>query len=63
MGNLIICFIFNFYFNFTFSLYFVLSGVGVKGLDHPEYMDEAFTNSESIWKVASWHKNQRKMQM
>ena len=41
------------------GLFFVLSGVGVRGTGHPEYLDEQLGLSNDIWKVCSWHKNQR----
>jgi len=45
------------------GIFFVLSGVGTRGNGHEEYMDNAFASSSAVWKVASWHKNQRLMQI
>eukprot|EP00735_Rhodelphis_limneticus_P004893 TRINITY_DN1654_c0_g1::TRINITY_DN1654_c0_g1_i2::g.17686::m.17686 TRINITY_DN1654_c0_g1::TRINITY_DN1654_c0_g1_i2::g.17686 ORF type:complete len:553 (+),score=203.65,Metallophos/PF00149.23/0.00074 TRINITY_DN1654_c0_g1_i2:35-1660(+) len=39
-----------------------LSGVGVRGDDHPEYLDETLDNP-AIWKFCNWHKNQRAYQV
>lgn len=41
---------------------FVLSGVGSRQLEHPEFFDEVFTGSDNIWRAVTWHKNQRLFQ-
>jgi len=45
------------------GLYVVFSGVGTYGSGHEEFLDEAFSVNPSVWKIASWHKNQRLMQI
>ena len=45
------------------GLFFVLSGVGTRGSDHETYIDNAFASSTAVWKIVSWHKNQRLMQI
>jgi len=45
------------------GLYFVLSGVGTRGSDHEDYIDQAFSARPAVWRVVSWHKNQRLMQI
>jgi len=44
------------------GLLFVLSGVGTKGKDHVQFIDETFSQHASIWKICSWHKNQHLFQ-
>lgn len=41
---------------------FILSGVGVSGSKHVEFINQTFSNDDSIWRICSWHKNMHKMQ-
>lgn len=41
----------------------VLSGVGTIGSEHETYLQEQLANSDSTWKICSWHKNQKLMQV
>lgn len=41
------------------GLFFLISGIGVRGTGHPEFMDAQLAASNDIWKVCNWHKNQR----
>ena len=45
------------------GLLFVLSGIGTLGEGHEDYLKEALTDDDFLWKVCSWHKNQRLMQV
>ena len=48
------------------GLFFVLSGVGTRGSGHVSFTKEALASreaQESLWRVCSWHKNQRLMQV
>lgn len=45
------------------GIFFVLSGIGTLGLDHIKYLREALAHSNADWKICSWHKNQRLMQV
>ena len=45
------------------GIFFVLSGIGTLGLDHVKYLREALAHSNADWKICSWHKNQRLMQV
>jgi len=45
------------------GLFFILSGVGTTGSDHLVFMENALRETEALWKVCSWHKNQRLMQV
>jgi ankyrin repeat protein len=50
------------------SLYFkgifiVLSGVDVIGSGHTEYLRDQLAKDNSIWRLASWHKNQQPLQV
>lgn len=41
----------------------VLSGVGTLGVDHAQFIEEAFTIHHNVtWKICIWHKNQEKLQ-
>jgi len=44
------------------GLTFVLSGVGTLGENHESFIDKSFNQYGSVWRVCSWHKNQRLMQ-
>ena len=46
------------------GLFFVLSGVGTLGFNHEPYLrDQLAANQNMMWKVCSWHKNQRGLQL
>jgi hypothetical protein len=45
------------------GIFFILSGVGTFGAGHESYIKEQLTNSNAPWKICSWHKNQRLMQV
>ena len=47
------------------GLFFILSGVGLKGLahEHVAYMEEQLAQDNSIWRICSWHLNQTAMQL
>ena len=44
------------------GLFFILSGVGTVGTGHEPYITEQLAADNSIWRICSWHKNQRLMQ-
>lgn len=46
------------------GLFFVLSGVGTLGFNHEAYLhDQLAANGNMVWRVCSWHKNQRPLQV
>ena len=45
------------------GLFFVLSGAGVLGTDHDTFIRDQLAADKSIWRICSWHKNQRLMQV
>jgi hypothetical protein len=45
------------------GLFFILSGVGTAGSGHVAYLAEQLTQTDAIWRICSWHKNQRLMQV
>ena len=48
------------------GLFFVLSGVGTLGSGHVSFIKEALASreaQEALWRICSWHKNQRLMQV
>jgi len=45
------------------GLFFILSGVGVIGSEHAEYIKEQLDENNSIWSICSWHKNMKLMQV
>jgi len=45
------------------GLFFVLSGIGTLGSDHINFLENALSKNNAIWKICSWHKNQRLMQV
>lgn len=48
----------------TFNgLFFILSGVGTMGSDHVTYIEEELVLTQYPWRICSWHKNQREMQV
>lgn len=44
------------------GLFFILSGVGTLGTGHEQYITDQLAADSSIWRICSWHKNQRLMQ-
>jgi Calcineurin-like phosphoesterase len=50
--------------SFVFNgIFFVLTGPGVFGSDHAEYIHDKLAEDHSIWRISSWHKNMRRMQV
>jgi hypothetical protein len=45
------------------GLFFVLSGVGTLGEGHEIYIRDQLAQDNSAWRICSWHKNQRLMQV
>ena len=45
------------------GLSFILSGVGTKDIGHEAYIRNELAQTTAIWRICSWHKNQRKMQI
>ena len=45
------------------GLFFILSGVGTLGSDHASFIRDALASDDSTWRICSWHKNQRLMQV
>ncbi len=45
------------------GLFFILSGVGEIGDNHNSYISNALENSDALWKICTWHKNQKEMQI
>ncbi len=45
------------------GLFFILSGVGILGSGHDTFIRNSLSNSNAIWKICAWHKNQRAMQI
>lgn len=45
------------------GLFFILSGVGTKGSGHAEYIKNQLSANNFTWRICSWHKNQRLMQV
>jgi hypothetical protein len=45
------------------GLRFVMSGVGTYGAEHEAYLDTALQNSDAIFRLCLWHKNQHDMQL
>ena len=45
------------------GLFFILSGVGTLGTDHGTFIRDQLAADNSIWRICSWHKNQRLMQV
>jgi hypothetical protein len=41
----------------------LLSGVGTKGEDQEQYLQDQLVADDHIWRVCAWHKNQRDMQV
>lgn len=45
------------------GLFFILSGAGTFGANHYKFIPKQLAQDDSIWRVCSWHKNQRRMQV
>lgn len=45
------------------GLFFILSGVGTMDFEHPQFISEQLCSSNSLWRICTWHKNQRLMQV
>jgi len=45
------------------GLFFILSGVGTMGSGHTAYIRDQLASNNSTWRICSWHKNQRLMQV
>ena len=45
------------------GLFFVLSGVGIMGSKHDQYIKKQLSDNHAIWRICSWHENQRLMQV
>lgn len=45
------------------GIFIVLSGVDVFENGHADYVREQLAKDESIWRICSWHKNQRPLQL
>ena len=45
------------------GIFFILSGAGTLGSDHADFIRDQLAASDAIWKICSWHKNQRLMQV
>jgi len=45
------------------GFFFILSGVGTIDSEHDLYIVEQLDQDNSIWRICSWHKNQRLMQV
>ena len=45
------------------GLFFILSGVGTMGQGHQIYIRDQLAQDNSVWRICSWHKNQRLMQV
>ena len=44
------------------GLFIVFSGVGTLGAGHLDFIRDQLASDDSIWRICSWHKNQRLMQ-
>ncbi len=45
------------------GLFFILSGAGTMGSDHDTYIKDQLAEDNSAWRICSWHKNQKMMQI
>jgi hypothetical protein len=45
------------------GLFFILSGIGTMGEGHEIYIRDQLAQDNSAWRICSWHKNQRLMQV
>lgn len=50
--------------SFVFNgIFFLLTAPGVLGSGHAEYIKDKLAEDHSIWRISSWHKNMRRMQV
>ena len=45
------------------GMFFILSGVGTMGTGHAAFITDQLSLDDSVWRICSWHKNQRAMQV
>ena len=45
------------------GVHFMLSGVGLLGTGHEEFLRDELEASEHVWKICGWHMNQQDMQL
>jgi len=45
------------------GLFFILSGAGTMGSGHATYIKDEMAQDNSIWRICSWHKNMKAMQV
>lgn len=45
------------------GLFFILSGAGTMGSGHRSFIRDSLAADNSIWRICTWHKNQKKMQV
>ena len=45
------------------GLFFILSGVGIMGSGHETYIKEQLSSNHALWRICSWHANQKLMQI
>ena len=45
------------------GIFFILSGAGTKDLEHDRYIEKQLDRNNFTWRICSWHKNQRLMQV
>ena len=45
------------------GLFFLLSGVGTLGDGHEAFLESELAETDAIWKICAWHKNQNDMQL
>ncbi len=45
------------------GMFFILSGPGTLGTAHETFIRDQLAQDNSIWRICSWHKNQRAMQV
>ena len=45
------------------GIFFILSGAGTLGANQAKYIQEQLANTNALWRICSWHKNQRLMQI
>ncbi|MFQ5556626.1 MAG: S-layer homology domain-containing protein [Acidimicrobiales bacterium] len=45
------------------GLFFILSGVGTMGSGHDTYIRDQLAQTNARWRICSWHKNQKEMQI
>ena len=45
------------------GLFFILSGAGTRGSGHESYIRQELSQDNSDWRICSWHKVQREMQV